>query len=93
MIRIDRSVLINQWEVTLINLNRYSLDSETLIFTEKSNMSDQPKPDLGLLEEDDEFEEFPAEGKLYSIQDLYQKPFYLKLFLPRALSSSCNDII
>ena len=26
-------------------------------------MSDQPKPDLGLLEEDDEFEEFPAEGK------------------------------
>ncbi|XP_076437137.1 26S proteasome complex subunit SEM1-like [Babylonia areolata] len=24
-------------------------------------MSDQPKPDLGLLEEDDEFEEFPAE--------------------------------
>ena len=29
-------------------------------------MSDQSiskKPDLGLLEEDDEFEEFPAEGK------------------------------
>ena len=25
-------------------------------------MSDQKKPDLGLLEEDDEFEEFPAEG-------------------------------
>ncbi|PVD35724.1 hypothetical protein C0Q70_02687 [Pomacea canaliculata] len=24
-------------------------------------MSEQPKPDLGLLEEDDEFEEFPAE--------------------------------
>ena len=29
----------------------------------KGKMSDQPKPDLGLLEEDDEFEEFPAEGK------------------------------
>ena len=26
-------------------------------------MSEQPKADLGLLEEDDEFEEFPAEGK------------------------------
>lgn len=26
-------------------------------------MADQPKkPDLGLLEEDDDFEEFPAEG-------------------------------
>jgi hypothetical protein len=27
-------------------------------------MADKPKVDLGLLEEDDEFEEFPAEGKL-----------------------------
>jgi hypothetical protein len=27
-------------------------------------MTDKPKVDLGLLEEDDEFEEFPAEGKL-----------------------------
>jgi hypothetical protein len=27
-------------------------------------MSDKPKVDLGLLEEDDEFEEFPAEGKI-----------------------------
>jgi len=26
----------------------------------------QKKPDLGLLEEDDEFEEFPAEGLLNS---------------------------
>ena len=26
--------------------------------------SQQKKPDLGLLEEDDEFEEFPAEGPL-----------------------------
>ena len=35
-------------------------------FRFSSNMSDQSiskKPDLGLLEEDDEFEEFPAEGK------------------------------
>ena len=30
-------------------------------------MSDQSKkPDLGLLEEDDEFEEFPAEGIFYN---------------------------
>jgi hypothetical protein len=27
-------------------------------------MTDKPKVDLGLLEEDDEFEEFPAEGKI-----------------------------
>jgi hypothetical protein len=27
-------------------------------------MADKPKVDLGLLEEDDEFEEFPAEGKI-----------------------------
>lgn len=26
-------------------------------------MSDKPKLDLGVLEEDDEFEEFPVEGK------------------------------
>jgi len=25
----------------------------------------KPKVDLGLLEEDDEFEEFPADGKFY----------------------------
>ncbi|PNI42158.1 SEM1 isoform 15 [Pan troglodytes] len=30
-------------------------------------MSEKKQPvDLGLLEEDDEFEEFPAEGQLYS---------------------------
>jgi len=29
-------------------------------------MTDQkPKPELGLLEEDDEFEEFPAEGFIF----------------------------
>ncbi|KAF5286708.1 hypothetical protein FQA39_LY16191 [Lamprigera yunnana] len=28
-------------------------------------MSEKPKSDLGLLEEDDEFEEFPVEGKFY----------------------------
>ena len=34
--------------------------------TDKSNKDkNKKKPDLGLLEEDDEFEEFPAEGKLY----------------------------
>lgn len=28
-------------------------------------MSEKPKIDLGLLEEDDEFEEFPVEGKKF----------------------------
>lgn len=27
----------------------------------------EKKPDLGLLEEDDEFEEFPAEGKSFRL--------------------------
>ena len=32
----------------------------------------EKKPDLGLLEEDDEFEEFPAEGKtLFTICKAY----------------------
>lgn len=31
------------------------------------NKNDKSKPDLGLLEEDDEFEEFPAESKLENI--------------------------
>lgn len=30
-------------------------------------MADKQKFDLGLLEEDDEFEEFPAEGKLKTL--------------------------
>lgn len=30
-------------------------------------MSEKPKVDLGLLEEDDEFEEFPAEGRFLII--------------------------
>lgn len=32
-------------------------------------MSDKPKLDLGVLEEDDEFEEFPVEGKISTVQD------------------------
>ena len=40
---------------------------EAFIWPRIINMSDgkekEKKPDLGLLEEDDEFEEFPAEGK------------------------------
>lgn len=28
-------------------------------------MSEKPKLDLGVLEEDDEFEEFPVEGKIF----------------------------
>lgn len=28
-----------------------------------TNLTEKPKIDLGLLEEDDEFEEFPVEGK------------------------------
>jgi len=35
-----------------------------LIIIVNMSESQQKKPDLGLLEEDDEFEEFPAEGPL-----------------------------
>lgn len=37
----------------------------------KDKQKDQPKDkvDLGLLEEDDEFEEFPAEGKSLLLSD------------------------
>jgi len=34
------------------------------LFSVNMSESQQKKPDLGLLEEDDEFEEFPAEGLL-----------------------------
>jgi len=37
----------------------------------------QKKPDLGLLEEDDEFEEFPAEG-------------LLNLNMPRDVNADCT---
>lgn len=30
-------------------------------------MTDKPKLDLGVLEEDDEFEEFPVEGKIFQV--------------------------
>lgn len=30
-------------------------------------MPDKPKLDLGVLEEDDEFEEFPVEGEILNI--------------------------
>lgn len=33
-------------------------------FTMSESKNDKSKIDLGLLEEDDEFEEFPAEGKI-----------------------------
>lgn len=36
-----------------------------MVVKPQGEMSDAPKKvDLGLLEEDDEFEEFPAEGKM-----------------------------
>lgn len=34
-------------------------------------MSDKPKLDLGVLEEDDEFEEFPVEGKTFIPKCIY----------------------
>lgn len=34
----------------------------TLTPDQKAEKDKQPKPDFGVLEEDDEFEEFPAEG-------------------------------
>lgn len=42
-----------------------------------SKMADKQKVDLGLLEEDDEFEEFPAESKFISYEDFLPKIFKL----------------
>lgn len=39
----------------------------------------EKKPDLGLLEEDDEFEEFPAEGKSFR---LLSNTFLLEISIP-----------
>lgn len=39
----------------------------------------EKKPDLGLLEEDDEFEEFPAEGKSFR---LLSNTILLEIFIP-----------
>ena len=33
----------------------------------------EKKPDLGLLEEDDEFEEFPTEGRTYFLNEFSTK--------------------
>ena len=41
---------------------KLSCNRNKLVHPHKAKMSEQPKPDLGLLEDDDEFEEFPAEG-------------------------------
>ena len=47
----------------MLVIELFQLSCSKLIMTEPAK-----KPDLGLLEEDDEFEEFPAEGILnYSI--------------------------
>lgn len=45
----------------------------------------EKKPDLGLLEEDDEFEEFPAEGKSFRI---LSNSFLLEFFFHSIMSSS-----
>lgn len=41
--------------------------------------NDKSKIDLGLLEEDDEFEEFPAEGEIIQYQYIYYNS--IKVFL------------
>lgn len=44
----------------------HSLNSSSFTTTYSNEMSDKKQTvDLGLLEEDDEFEEFPAEGRKY----------------------------
>jgi len=44
-------------------------------FSFHANMADnKKKPDLGLLEEDDEFEEFPAEGSNNTLSSFYVYP-------------------
>lgn len=51
-----------------VNSGDVTLDSSRCFVrkAKKIKMSEQPKPDLGLLEEDDEFEEFPAEGAVFA---------------------------
>lgn len=46
-----------------------SSDDKTKDKTLSTSDKDKSKVDLGLLEEDDEFEEFPAEGKSCGITD------------------------
>lgn len=48
----------------------------------------EKKPDLGLLEEDDEFEEFPAEGKSFQ---LLSNTFLLEIFIPFNFVCSLPD--
>lgn len=45
---------------------------------------DEKKPDLGLLEEDDEFEEFPAEGIKY-------EKFVLEIHTPANYEYGCKN--
>lgn len=40
-------------------------------------MAEKPKLDLGVLEEDDEFEEFPVEGNLRLCQVICKNYFFL----------------
>lgn len=48
-------------------------------------MSEKPKLDLGVLEEDDEFEEFPVEGKIFfmSLNFIFIYLLYLKIGLEK----------
>lgn len=50
-------------------------------------MADKQKVDLGLLEEDDEFEEFPAESKLLMIN---QNKFYKSILFFNQFGSSLD---
>lgn len=57
-----RSLLILQVTVSCIKFKR-QVAKTTLI----TMSAEKPKLDLGVLEEDDEFEEFPVEGDVYSM--------------------------
>ena len=47
--------------------------------SEKIDANDKPKVDLGLLEEDDEFEEFPADGKNWHIFSCYIFAYFFRI--------------
>lgn len=55
-------------------------------------MSDKKQTvDLGLLEEDDEFEEFPAEGKLTKISNSANGHAVVTVDMATSMNQPCNS--
>ena len=59
---------------------------------EKEKEKTESKPgDLGLLEEDDEFEEFPAEGENLLVNSMFNRPL-VKNKMPAPTFSTCQSL-